>query len=332
MQTASAQVANDDCASAYNLDSILVNSAFSNNCWNGIPADTAIADSTQGALVNFPYPTFPYTCIGYANSSGIPSNDVWYKVRFVEGCDLIMGISTTDTMHVVVWFGDSCNYLAPAACFTLLPGDTFCTVPGNGNSNTFFQISGNGPNNFASFSICLTTGPWCVQTYYTGSPTPFTCIDYDIDVIDATSAMAFDGTININIIDGNPPYMIQWDDGGAGFYRDNLSPGWYTFTITDSLECITTDSINVGVLNAITEQGLSFFKLNPNPATEYFTIEMNNLKFPGVLSIHEISGECIYSERIVANKTITFEKLEPGIYIISFKTVFGITHERLVVM
>ncbi|MGA9638736.1 PKD domain-containing protein, partial [Flavobacterium sp.] len=50
-----------------------------------------------------------------------------------------------------------------------------------------------------------------------------------------------DGSINLNIIGGISPVKLVWDDSAtAGNVRNNLGPGSYTVTITDSKPCTIT--------------------------------------------------------------------------------------------
>jgi gliding motility-associated-like protein len=50
-----------------------------------------------------------------------------------------------------------------------------------------------------------------------------------------------DGSINLNLVGGIAPLKLVWSDGStAGLTRNNLAPGSYTATITDSKPCIIT--------------------------------------------------------------------------------------------
>ncbi|MFV5688058.1 PKD domain-containing protein [Flavobacterium sp. ZT3R25] len=50
-----------------------------------------------------------------------------------------------------------------------------------------------------------------------------------------------DGSINLNLVGGIAPLKLVWSDGStAGLTRNNLGPGFYTVTITDSKPCIIT--------------------------------------------------------------------------------------------
>ncbi|MAM05038.1 MAG: hypothetical protein CMD06_03665, partial [Flavobacteriales bacterium] len=53
-----------------------------------------------------------------------------------------------------------------------------------------------------------------------------------------------DGSATV-IPDGIPPYVITWETGETTTTINNLSPGFYTVTVTDNTGCIATDSVEV---------------------------------------------------------------------------------------
>lgn len=56
---------------------------------------------------------------------------------------------------------------------------------------------------------------------------------------------AKNGELHAVVSGGNPPYSTAWSDGPSALNRTNVSPGHYTFTLTDSLGCKKTDTITV---------------------------------------------------------------------------------------
>jgi gliding motility-associated-like protein len=54
-----------------------------------------------------------------------------------------------------------------------------------------------------------------------------------------------DGKITLNMIGGNAPYNIQWQNGDTGVMADSLKHGKYNVNITDALGCFYTDSLKV---------------------------------------------------------------------------------------
>lgn len=49
----------------------------------------------------------------------------------------------------------------------------------------------------------------------------------------ATTPETQDGSIQLYVYGGTPPYMVTWENGGSGTYIDNLQAGEYTATVTD---------------------------------------------------------------------------------------------------
>ena len=47
-----------------------------------------------------------------------------------------------------------------------------------------------------------------------------------------------DGAIDLNISGGSPPYTYVWSNNSTGSSLTNLSPGTYSVTVTDNLNCI----------------------------------------------------------------------------------------------
>ncbi|HEX5002977.1 MAG TPA: gliding motility-associated C-terminal domain-containing protein, partial [Bacteroidia bacterium] len=54
-----------------------------------------------------------------------------------------------------------------------------------------------------------------------------------------------DGSILANAIGGTSPYTYLWNTGASGNSISNLTSGIYTVTVTDTLGCVFTDSIEV---------------------------------------------------------------------------------------
>ncbi|PZE16686.1 hypothetical protein DNU06_12590, partial [Putridiphycobacter roseus] len=69
---------------------------------------------------------------------------------------------------------------------------------------------------------------------------------------DATCANLNGGTATVNVISGNDPYSYLWNDAlnSTTASLTGLTSGTYTVTVTDSNNCVTTDSVMVqGPLN-----------------------------------------------------------------------------------
>ena len=54
-----------------------------------------------------------------------------------------------------------------------------------------------------------------------------------------------DGSATLNIISGASPYDISWNTGDSLTVLNNLNPGTYTVTLTDTFNCLYVDSVTV---------------------------------------------------------------------------------------
>ncbi len=52
-----------------------------------------------------------------------------------------------------------------------------------------------------------------------------------------------DGTVEIEIKGGTPPYKIEWSTGSSALSISNLSEGIYSYKVTDQYNCISRDSV-----------------------------------------------------------------------------------------
>src|SRR5690606_8403977 len=113
----------------------------------------------------------------------------------------------------------------------------------------FMQISGTQLSSTMMFELCTHYVPGTFNLNYLvwNQATPTTCLASVWEVTDATSASASDGSLIIDVIAGNGPWTIQWADGDTTFSRTGLLAGDYVYNITDSLGCVQTDTVVIGM-------------------------------------------------------------------------------------
>ena len=64
--------------------------------------------------------------------------------------------------------------------------------------------------------------------------------------INNISCFSFDdGSINIDVSGGNPPYTFAWSNDSISQNLDNLEPGTYSIVVTDSEDCFETGSYEI---------------------------------------------------------------------------------------
>jgi gliding motility-associated-like protein len=72
-----------------------------------------------------------------------------------------------------------------------------------------------------------------------------TAIEIDYTKIDVACYGAADGSIDVTVNGGEPPYQISWSNLGNGFSQSNLSAGDYIVTIIDKNQCEADVTITI---------------------------------------------------------------------------------------
>jgi gliding motility-associated-like protein len=111
-----------------------------------------------------------------------------------------------------------------------------------------YNYSWTGPDGFTSndqnisnlfagtYTIEITDDLNCVERAEIILTEPI-AIEIDYTKTDATCYGATDGSIDVTVTGGRPPYQILWSNLGNGFSQSNLSAGNYTVTIVDENQC-----------------------------------------------------------------------------------------------
>lgn len=150
-----------------------------------------------------------------------------------------------------------------------------------------------------------------------------------------------DGSIDLTVTGGTPPYTYDWDNDGTGDNDDTQDltglsgTTVYQVIVTDSNGCtsildVTVESF-VGIVESDNEMGVSVY---PNPNSGEFFISFSN--FEGDLSIEltDVAGKLIYSDRkaVQANQVIEvkIDEVSSGMYFINLRGKNSTFSTRLV--
>jgi hypothetical protein len=122
---------------------------------------------------------------------------------------------------------------------------------------------------------------------------------------------------------GNPPYNIVWDDPAnqTGTAVTGLCKGFYTVTITDANNCISSYSVEIISTTSATNMNL-FEELSvfPNPTNGEITIENSPKQVH--LTFDDLQGRELFSQELITTNKLTLDiqHLNPGIYLLHFET------------
>ncbi len=92
-----------------------------------------------------------------------------------------------------------------------------------------------------------------------------TAIISNISIVDSPTYSGSDGSLDLTVSGGDPPYSFLWSNGATSEDVSNLAKGAYSVTVTDAIGCTSTTSIDMPsgfpLYNAI--DGLLYSYPNP---------------------------------------------------------------------
>jgi hypothetical protein len=104
-----------------------------------------------------------------------------------------------------------------------------------------------------------------------------------------------DGVAAVVATGGTPPFTYNWSNGGTSPILQGLPEGPLTVTVTDSLGCSASDTLNVIVGTSASVKGQFICTLSPNPNPGRFQLQVQTPQ-PGSLEITvtDLSGRLLW--------------------------------------
>ena len=314
----SAQVPNDDCANAQELDLII----FSPTCsiW-GQPSQSLV-DSTDLAIPNFPYPANPGACFGYWALPNVPANDRWYRFLLPSGDYVEYTCTALDSLQLSWWQGYDCAYLMPLDCSTLLPGETIHRLrPGSyhpGTDTLYLQVSSTSITSDARYELCYRDTWWGTTpiTYGTALPTPVVCFPYQLDIAAAVEVTA-QGGASLTLDDAYGPYTIVWSDGLVGpASRTDLPIGEHSVSVTSAIGCTEVIPFSITLDPSLTVQPTTeeYPRILQGQDGVYLDLG-TDLLGPVTINLYDALGRLIDSRPPTTAPQVLFNQLPPGLHV-----------------
>jgi hypothetical protein len=138
-----------------------------------------------------------------------------------------------------------------------------CAGINNGSINTTvtggqgpFSYSWQGPQNVPNlpdpiglqggvYNVTVTDGFGCTKAQQFNVVSPPVILPSIANVVGANCTNPTGGSVDLNVSGGTPNYTYGWSNGFSGQDPQNLSPGDYTVTVTDSKGCTKTTTATV---------------------------------------------------------------------------------------
>lgn len=129
------------------------------------------------------------------------------------------------------------------------------------NVNEVFDED-NTVNNLAAglYSLLITDGNNCEASKFLGIPATDGPVVIAEEIISAKCSYSADGSITMQVADGDGPYTFMWQDGQSSATALNLAQGEYFVTVQDVNNCTTVSS---AIVNAPPPLAISLIELTP---------------------------------------------------------------------
>ena len=137
--------------------------------------------------------------------------------------------------------------LYPPSCFGMSDGSIVISPSGGNGLLNYFWLNGTGTNDSlygltsGVYSLVISDESSCTDTFIIILNSP-QILDVSVSIGDSILTCTGETTlININVLGGTPPYLINWNDGNTDQQRI-VGAGYYSAVITDDNGC--TDSVS----------------------------------------------------------------------------------------
>jgi hypothetical protein len=237
---------NNGCTASVNFTVTQPASALSANA---VATNVSCNGGTNGAIdLTVSGGTTPYT---YAWSNSAVTQDLsdlgagTYDVTVTDanGCTATTSVDVEEPAILsasAVATNVSCNGGTNGAIdLTVTGGNPPYTYAWN-NSATTEDLSG---LTAATYSVTVTDSKGCTATE---TVDVFEPIILEANGVGTNESCAGnDGSINLSVLGGNPPYTYAWSNTATTEDLSGLAPGTYSVTVTDTKGCTATESITI---------------------------------------------------------------------------------------
>ena len=234
------------------------------------------------------------------------------------------------------------SFINDVSCFGSLDGSIIASIDGGiapltvtwSNGHEGFNPIDLGPGTY-QITVQDACGQMITETYEIAEPEI-------LELATLSTAETFagenDGTITCYPSGGTAPYSYVWNNNAITASLENLSVGQYCVTVTDAMGCTssTCDLVLAGSTSTNEIEGLTQFRIAPNPASEITMLEIEFLEAKEIkIELYSLLGERLYEMKNEKVKSKTYplniSKYPSGIYLVKIFSEGQHVVKRLIV-
>jgi len=258
-----------------------------------------------------------YTIAGGANPDALSPGDYTAFVNDENGCQ------AQDNFTVGAY--PAVNFVANAD--SVCVGNTAALQYfGSGGALPYvYDWQGQNPNALPSglYTFTLTDANGCIdEVAIEVAEYPF--LDAQISAFSNANNGA-NGSMELTVSGGQPPYDIQWSNGETGDVLDGIGQGTYSVTVIDNNGCAVSDSQSIIDLD-VTELQNSLV-VYPNPFSNVIFIQT---MVSAIYQVHDMNGRLIFEGTIFSEKASVDTAAWPsGMYTLRVKSEGSVITKRI---
>ena len=212
------------------------------------------ADSDDGSIISIPAGGVPPYSILWSNGltnftlENLPAGVYEVTLTDSNGCQI------TDEILINTPYEGCENFtsditLVNNSCFGMSNGFAAANPQGGVAPYSYIWSTGETSTSISNlpsgnYKVTISDALDCSieRAFNINSPDP---LGITFNVENTTDDASNDGFVNVAITGGTVPYFYEWSNGGTQSFLSNLSPGFYSVTITDSNGCQLSEEIDI---------------------------------------------------------------------------------------
>ncbi|MEL6672482.1 MAG: T9SS type A sorting domain-containing protein [Bacteroidota bacterium] len=130
-----------------------------------------------------------------------------------------------------------------------------------------------------------------------------------------------DGSIDVSVLGGTPPYTYDWSNGANTEDLENLPTGTYALTVIDSKGCTDSLEVVISPLSSLPDPISGHFSVFPNPAQTFLQVKaLDQLSKPYHILLWDMQGKQVkVQESTGLQNRLDISALPQGMYLLEIQ-------------